>query len=243
MRQAHELSEAEFWEEVRRQLAERPDAMPTDDMAEEAEQRSPELAAAEGVIRGIVNRLPERFADAPPSVRQAVADAQAEYRSLLRQLAARPLAAGYAWQENRPGRTAAGVLATSDQAASDLVGDLLRAADRPAQQRTYWPSASVWRTDSYGETMPGTAWTVLIAIDPVPPPCTDGRSGHAWPERRIDGAHVEGVRVHDNSGGLIIIRTCPHCGCLQTTDTWAMDPETKEEGLTSVFYTPPGERQ
>lgn len=240
MRQVHTLSEAEFWEEVRRHLAEYPDSTPDIEMAEEAEHRAPELAAARHVITRIADRVPgRRIVDAPEGVRRAYADACTEYRTLLGKLAVRPLPGGYAWREIRPGREAAEVLATSDIAAGARVRELLCAGqhERSLQARTYWLSAVVWRTDSYGEQMPATTWTVIVAVHPPAPPCSAGRGEHEWPERPGPGKpDVEGVAVSDNVRGLLIIRTCSHCECRQSTSTWATDPVTGEEGLTAIFY-------
>jgi len=35
---------------------------------------------------------------------------------------------------------------------------------------------------------------------------------------------------------------CAHCGAYRDTDTWAQDPETGEQGLTSITYLPADEQ-
>ena len=40
----------------------------------------------------------------------------------------------------------------------------------------------------------------------------------------------------DRGGGVVIAEVCVQCGCKRTTDTWAQDRSTGEQGLTSVGY-------
>lgn len=68
--------------------------------------------------------------------------------------------------------------------------------------------------------------TVMRTVEPDEPDCDDD-DGHAW-ER--DGT----VRGH--GGGVVIDETCAHCAWHRVTDTWAQDPSTGEQGLTSIKY-------
>lgn len=68
--------------------------------------------------------------------------------------------------------------------------------------------------------------TFKRTVDPDEPDCDDD-DGHAW-ER--DGT----VRGH--GGGVVIDEACSHCAWHRVTDTWAQNPSTGEQGLTSVKY-------
>ena len=99
-------------------------------------------------------------------------------------------------------------------------------AERPVS--TVWVDVSV----------EGDPWRV--AINPPPPPCSGG--GHKWesPYSLIGGLR-ENPGVWGNGGGVIYRECCSHCGAFRETDTWATDPETGEQGLTSVTYSEPTE--
>lgn len=69
-------------------------------------------------------------------------------------------------------------------------------------------------------------------------PCIDGHE-HAWiAPVEVVGGIVDNPGVYGNGGGVVITRICRHCGAYQRTDTWAQDPETGEQGLTAVTYSP-----
>lgn len=82
--------------------------------------------------------------------------------------------------------------------------------------------------------------TVVVRIDPPPPPCPR-RACHNWqrPYEFVghDRAHP-GVVGHGE--GFIIYECCTHCGARRVTDTWAERPDTGEHGYTSVWYDGPG---
>lgn len=89
-----------------------------------------------------------------------------------------------------------------------------------------------WVEDLSGEILDH----VRVTIDPDEPDCSsDG--GHDW---RSDFAVVGGCKsnpgVWGSGGGIRYVEACHHCGCAKSTDTWAQDPETGEQGLTSVSY-------
>lgn len=46
------------------------------------------------------------------------------------------------------------------------------------------------------------------------------------------------VTVEPKGGGVVSTEVCGACGCERLTDTWAQDPMTGEQGLTSVAFTP-----
>lgn len=65
-----------------------------------------------------------------------------------------------------------------------------------------------------------------VTCEPTEPDCDDGAE-HDW------GRH----HVHGHGGGVIITECCLRCGCQRTTDTWAQDMSTGEQGLESVSYS------
>lgn len=75
-----------------------------------------------------------------------------------------------------------------------------------------------------------------VAIDPPEPACVDG-DDHDWQSpHEIVGGCAENPGVHGNGGGVVIVECCMRCGCQRTTDTWAQDRSTGEQGLDSVSY-------
>lgn len=77
--------------------------------------------------------------------------------------------------------------------------------------------------DGRGEQAAATT----VTIQPDEPECE--AAAHDWAE--------ESVRGH--GGGVVVVERCSHCGCSRTTDTWATNPSTGEQGLTSVSYEEP----
>jgi len=76
-----------------------------------------------------------------------------------------------------------------------------------------------------------------VAIDPDEPDCVD--VAHRWRSpHRLVGGIAENPGVWGHGGGVMITECCMRCGCARLTDTWAQDPETGEQGLTSVRYEP-----
>lgn len=75
-----------------------------------------------------------------------------------------------------------------------------------------------------------------IEIEPDEPECVDS-DGHDWQSPYdVLGGIPENPGVWGNGGGVIIREVCAHCGRYRETDTWAQDPSTGEQGLTSVRY-------
>jgi hypothetical protein len=67
--------------------------------------------------------------------------------------------------------------------------------------------------------------SLTVVLDPEEPECTSP-DGHEW----ID----QGVQGH--GGGIISTEACRHCACTKTVVTWATNPATGEQGLTSTRY-------
>lgn len=68
------------------------------------------------------------------------------------------------------------------------------------------------------------------------PRCESGHE-HDWhAAHSVVGGIEENPGVWGHGGGATITRHCAHCGAYQITDTWAQDPATGEQGLTSIEY-------
>jgi hypothetical protein len=76
---------------------------------------------------------------------------------------------------------------------------------------------------------------VTTTIDPDEPDCTG--DGHDWQSPEMLGGLSENPGVVGHGGGVIVTEVCAHCGRYRTTDTWAQNRSTGEQGLTSVEYT------
>lgn len=111
---------------------------------------------------------------------------------------------------------------------------------------TYWSGYSGVRPmywwDSDGErwlesdsSQIGIEIAAHVAMDPPEPECAAGE--HRWisPYELVGGIE-ENPGVHGNAGGVIVTEVCALCGTRRTTDTWAQDPSTGEQGLTAVWY-------
>lgn len=77
-----------------------------------------------------------------------------------------------------------------------------------------------------------------ITIEPEEPECEDGQD-HEWAsDHDVVGGAEDNPGVWGHGAGLIYVEHCRRCGCGRHTDTWAQDPATGEQGLTSVRYEP-----
>ena len=87
--------------------------------------------------------------------------------------------------------------------------------------------------------------SITITIEPDVPECPhpdpDSEDGHDW---RAPVALVGGCRENPgcfgHGGGVVSSEVCVRCGARRTTDTWAQDPSTGQQGLTSVEYEEAG---
>ncbi len=74
-----------------------------------------------------------------------------------------------------------------------------------------------------------------VVLDAEEPECS-ARS-HDWQSPyEILGGLEENPGVHGNGGGVIVTECCMRCGCARVTDSWAQNPETGEQGYTTVEY-------
>jgi hypothetical protein len=97
--------------------------------------------------------------------------------------------------------------------------------------------STIWaRTWITPEDDPDDEWDVTTSIDPPEPECPSG-GGHRWESpHELLGGLKENPGVRGKGGGVVINEVCVRCGCERTTDTWAQNMATGEQGLTSVSY-------
>lgn len=89
------------------------------------------------------------------------------------------------------------------------------------------------------EPLDGARVDVHVIIEAEEPPCLRDRE-HSW-EAPLDLVHgiEDNPGVQGHGGGVVITRVCSFCGRYRVTDTWATDPTTGRQGLTSVEYEDP----
>lgn len=130
---------------------------------------------------------------------------------------------------------------SAEEAAQEYVdgGDW---GDDPGETR--WIRVDVWRVavgiDSDGNLVEARVDedAVTVTIEPPVPDCEDGEE-HDWAsDHDVVGGIEENPGVWGSGGGVRMVRHCRRCGCGEHTDTWATDPNTGEQGLTSVRYVP-----
>ena len=110
----------------------------------------------------------------------------------------------------------------------------IKAAQEEVRHYADRPTATVWvRLE-----IDGAPWQ--IAIHPKPPICSGAVHNWESPYSLLGGLR-ESPGVWGSGGGAIVRECCAHCGAFRETDTWATDPETGEQGLTSVTYSEPTE--
>ena len=122
------------------------------------------------------------------------------------------------------------VTADDAQAALSIAIDNVDRSNYSDAEGTIWIDVNVRNTVT-GEEEHGT-----VTLEPDAPDCEDGQD-HDWraPYSVVGGCR-ENPGVHGHGGGVIIKEACVHCGCYRITDTWAQDPSTGEQGLTSTAY-------
>ena len=108
--------------------------------------------------------------------------------------------------------------------------------------RTSWVHISTWRRsvtiDRAGDVDEAKLGVVYhtVEIGPTEPDCAGGHE-HEWTSPfEVVGGIRENPGCWGYGGGVIQHEVCPHCGLTRITDTWAQDPSTGEQGLTSVEY-------
>lgn len=127
---------------------------------------------------------------------------------------------------------------TAAEAAHEYVSDGDWGDDR---SETSWVTVYTWPRyvvgDTYVDDRDDRA-SHTVEIEAEVPECTDG-GDHDWqaPYELVGG-------IEDNPGcwgkgaGVVCEEVCMRCGCARSTDTWAQNRETGEQGLTAVSYEP-----
>ena len=76
-----------------------------------------------------------------------------------------------------------------------------------------------------------------VTIDPTGPLCPADITGHNWTSTvEREGGIKENPGVWGHGGGVIIEEHCTRCDATMTTDTWAQDGSTGQQGLISISY-------
>jgi hypothetical protein len=113
---------------------------------------------------------------------------------------------------------------------------------------TTWIHVRAWRA-GYVLREDGEILEVLLGekshsveIEPEEPSCPSEEGQHDWqsPHELVGGGIVDNPGVRGHGPGTISKEACVRCGATRTTDTWAQDPSTGEQGLESLAYGPPG---
>ncbi len=118
---------------------------------------------------------------------------------------------------------------TIDEALSLAADD---GGDYGERHETIWVQRYVRSPDRCEEGV------TTVTLEPKEPKCTR-RDGHEWSSAiELVGGIKENPGVWGSGGGVKIHRACIHCALGRTTDTWAQNPVTGEQGLESVTYTP-----
>jgi hypothetical protein len=124
---------------------------------------------------------------------------------------------------------------TAREAAEEYV------ADYDASEETYWAGIRTWRRgyilqDGEAVEIPVHEKTITAAVHPKEPECED-ESSHDWQSpHEIVGGIESNPGVWGHGGGVMVTEVCMNCRCGKHTDTWAQDPESGEQGLTSIRY-------
>lgn len=99
-----------------------------------------------------------------------------------------------------------------------------------------WVKVAITPLDDDGEELEDDAEEISVQVDPPEPECPSG-DDHRWESPyELLGGLKENPGVQGHGGGVVICEVCVRCGCQKTTDTWAQNMATGEQGLTSVSY-------
>jgi hypothetical protein len=134
---------------------------------------------------------------------------------------------------------------TAEEAAEDYVssGDW---GDNDG--KTFWVDVDTWRRgtvlDEDGDEveLKIDEKSHSIAVEPDEPECESDEGCHEWESPfEVLGGIEENPGCWGHGGGVVIREVCRHCGMYREKDTWAQDPNTGAQGLTSVEYEPADE--
>jgi len=118
---------------------------------------------------------------------------------------------------------------SDDMSRDDFEAATLDEAFATAREWARWDSDALYTVWHHVRLSladdPDTSWDITEQIDPDTPPCRQAQ--HSW----TDGP------TYGHGGGVTWTSTCAHgCGWTMTTDTWAHDPPTGQQGLKSISY-------
>jgi hypothetical protein len=114
--------------------------------------------------------------------------------------------------------------------------DMIKDGDYGKLESTIWVDYGIVEYDDEGEL--DTVYDGTVALDPTEPTCADGYD-HDWVSPLwLFGGVEENPGVFAHGGGVVIYEACRHCGTEKVIDSWAQRPDTGEQGLRSVEYTP-----
>jgi hypothetical protein len=128
---------------------------------------------------------------------------------------------------------------TRQDAAEEYVSD----GDWGDESGTARITVDTWPIYQLGDVRvadPNDRESCRVELPATEPACSE--SEHDWTTPfEVLGGISENPGVWGNGGGVICRCICRHCGSLRTTDTWAQDPQTGEQGLDSISYAELGE--
>lgn len=126
------------------------------------------------------------------------------------------------------------VYAPSD--VEDGLREWTEGGDWDQSEGTFWIQDHAWPIDPVtDETLVDERIDITVTFEPEEPACQN--KTHDWqsPYTLLGGLKTNpGVR--GKGGGIVYREVCAHCGTYRVTDTWAQDPSTGIQGLTSVAY-------
>ncbi len=135
------------------------------------------------------------------------------------------------WELREGGYLYDTVTASSPEEALEIARSNVDRGNYSESEGTLWIDVRV-DCDETGEDASST-----VTLDEREPDCESDEGAHDWQSPyALLGGLEENPGVWGNGGGVIIKEVCVRCGCQRTTDTWAQNPETGEQGLTSVSY-------
>ena len=122
--------------------------------------------------------------------------------------------------------------------ALEQAEEWIRDGNWDTTEGTVWATGYLIEIDEENDFVEADRHRIEVTINPDEPPCVDADK-HDWQApHALVGGIKENPGVWGNGGGVTISEVCMRCGCGKFTDTWAQNPETGEQGLESVKYTP-----
>lgn len=122
-----------------------------------------------------------------------------------------------------------------DQVEADSVDDALEIAEDNVDPSNYNFESTIYVEVYVRNEVTDESGSLTVTLHPEAPECSEVE--HDWcSPYEVLGGLKDNPGVWGHGGGVIMKRVCPHCGMYMITDTWAQNPETGEQGLTSIRY-------